>query len=171
MCIRDRDKIVNGLNLSSIFDDLKKMQRNFRDTKLTREHRSKVWDRLDAAFKQVKEKKFGPDANAESSPMERLKRRYNGLIVAIEKMQKSIKRDHDDLNFQGRKIADTDGQLEAQIRQAKIKMIEERIRSKEEKLSEMNKTKIELENRIEAQKGKDAPVSYTHLTLPTIYSV
>ena len=150
------DKIVQGLNLSSIFDDLKKMQRRFRDTKLTRDHRSKIWERLDSAFKKVKEKKFGPDANADSSPMERLKRRYNGLIVAIEKMEKSIKRDHDDLKFQDRKIADSDGQLEAQIRQAKIKMIEERIRSKEEKLAEMNKTKEELESRMETQKTKDA---------------
>ena len=149
------DKIVKGMNLSGVFDELKNIQRQFRDTKLTREHRAKVWERLDAAFKNVKEKKFGPGVNTDSSPLERLQRRYNGLITAIEKMERSIRRDKDDLNFQDRKIANTDGQLEAQIRQAKIKMIEERVRSKEEKLSEMHKTKVELEKRMETQKVKD----------------
>lgn len=150
------DRISNGLNLSGVFDELKQLQRQFRDTKFTREHRTKVWERLDNAFKLVKEKKFGPGANADSSPLERLQRRYNGLLAAIEKMERSIKRDRDDLSFQDRKIANTDGQLEAQIRQAKIKMIEERVRSKEEKLNEMHKTKSELEKRIESQKVKDA---------------
>ncbi|MEM9822159.1 MAG: hypothetical protein AAF985_13845, partial [Bacteroidota bacterium] len=150
------DRIVKGLNLSGVFDELKNLQRQFRETKLTREHRAKVWERLDAAFKNVKEKKFGPGVNTDSSPLERLKRRYDGLIVAIEKMERSIKRDKDDLSFQDRKIANSDGQLEAQIRQAKIKMIEERVRSKEEKLNEMHKTKAELEKRMEAQKAKDA---------------
>jgi len=150
------ERVDKGMHLSAIFDELKGLQRTFRDTKLTKEHRAKVWDRLDATFKAVKEKKFGPQANEDSSPMDRLKRRYNGLIVAIEKMEKSIKRDKDDLNFQNHKIATTDGQLEAQIRQAKIKMIEERIRSKEEKLTEMHKTREDLEKRIDQQKGKDA---------------
>ena len=155
--LEDMERRINeGLRLQPIFDELKDLQRKFRDTKLTRDHRSKVWERLDAAFKTVKAKRFGDGASEDKSPMERLVRRYDGLIAAIEKMERSIQRDRDDLEFQNRKIANSDGQLEAQIRQAKIKMIEERIRSKEEKLGEMNVTKGELEKRIEAQKEKDA---------------
>ncbi|MEN0002935.1 MAG: hypothetical protein AAF798_02280 [Bacteroidota bacterium] len=147
-------RIREGLRLQTIFDELKDLQRKFRDTKLSRSDRSKVWERLDGAFKTVKEKRFGTRDEG-SSPVDRLKRRYDGLLAAIQKMERSIKRDRDDLEFQNRKIASTDGQLEAQIRKAKIKMIEERIRSKEEKLNEMMKTKTELEDRLEKTRIKE----------------
>jgi len=150
------DKISKDQRLQSIFDELKGIQRQFRSTKFTKEHRAKIWDRLDKAFKTVKEKRFGPGAaNQDHSPLDRLKRRFEGLLSAIEKMERSIKRDEDDFSFQKRKIERSDGQLEAQIRQAKIKMIEERINSKRIKLDEMLKTKVELEGRMASLKKKE----------------
>lgn len=149
-------KVEEGLRLQSAFDELKRIQRDYRDAKMTRDHRSKVWDRLDGAFKAVKEKRFGKEASRDDSPLMRIKRRYAGLMEAIGKMDRSIQRDKDDLNFQHKKIATTDGQLEAQIRQAKIKMIEERINSKEEKLKEMVHTRTELEGRMEQMKQREA---------------
>ncbi len=163
-------KIVEGLRLQGLFDELKELQRKFRDTEFTRDHRTKVWERLDGAFKQLKDKRSGGSGGStygggggsseggggdENSPTERLKRRYEGLLGAIEKMDRSIQSDRDELNFQSRKVEHSDGQLEMQIRQAKIKMIEERIRSKEEKLNEMAATKTDLETRIESQKERD----------------
>ena len=142
--------------LQSLFDELKTIQRDFRDANLTRDHRSSLWERIDAAFKAVKVKRFGAKAADENNPSERLDRRYTGLLSAIEKMEKSIKRDQDDLNFQKKKIDTTDGQLEAQIRQAKIMMIEERIRSKEEKLNEMLQTKADLDNKMSNLKAREA---------------
>ncbi len=152
-------KVKEGLRLQSAFDELKKLQREYRDAQLTRDHRSKVWDRLDGAFKAIKEKRFGSSnasSSQEDSPLMRIQRRYQGLVEAITKMERSIQRDRDDLNFQHKKIETTDGQLEAQIRQAKIGMIEERIRSKEEKLHEMVHTRTELESRMEQIRHREA---------------
>lgn len=155
--IQDIEKrIVDGMNLNGIFEDLKKLQKNFRETKFTKEDRAKVWEKLDGAFKTVKEKRFGPNTGRDNSPLERLNRRYEGLINALQKMERSIQRDKDELAFQNRKVENTDGQLEMQIRQAKIKMIEERIKSKSEKHQEMLQTKDELEKRREFLKAKEA---------------
>ncbi len=151
-------KVDGGTRANALFDELKKLQQQYRDAKMTRDHRNKVWEKLDATFKYVKEKKFGGGGRSGSesdSALQRLKSRYEGLISAIEKMDSSIRRDRDDLHFQEHKISVSAGQLEAQIRQAKIIMIQERIRSKEEKLNEMNSTKVELEKRLASMQEKE----------------
>jgi hypothetical protein len=108
------------------------MQQEFKDAQLSRGDRAKIWKRIDIAFKAVKEKKFGEKSTRDTSALDRLNRRYEGLMSAIDKMQKSIHRDDKDKSFQDDRIANTEGQLEAQIRMAKIKMIDERINSKNE---------------------------------------
>jgi hypothetical protein len=144
-------RIEKNINLQSTFDELKKMQNDFKNAQLTREARNEVWKRIDKSFKIVKEKRFGPSSNDNNaSPTDRLSRRYEGLMSAINKMSISIKRDEDDLSFQQRKIDSAHtGQLETQIRQAKLSMILERIDSKKVKLEEMLKTKVELEDKME----------------------
>ena len=148
------ERIANNASWYQLFDDLKRLQRDFRSTKLTRDLRTKVWNRLDGAFKTVKEKRFGSSAN--TSPYERVKRRYDGLLTAIDKMKRSIKRDNNDLEFEDRKVNSSfAGQLETQIRQAKIKMIQERVGQKMEKLSGMEKTLVELEEKLKGIKEKE----------------
>jgi len=146
------EKIKGGLGLQPLFNDLKRMQQEFKDADLSRGDRAKIWKRIDNAFKVVKEKKFGEKSTKDTSALDRINRRYEGLLSAIDKMEKSIRRDDKDKHFQDDRIANTDGQLEAQLRMAKLKMIDERVNSKNEKLAEMLKTKIELEDRINREK-------------------
>ncbi len=147
------EKIKAGAGLQPLFNDLKQLQQEFGKANLARGDRNKLWKRIDNAFKAAKERKGGDRAGGrDSSTMDRISRRLEGLLSAIDKMEKSIKRDEKDRHFQDDRIANTEGQLEAQIRMAKLKMIEERMTSKQEKLDEMLKTKAELEQRIEREK-------------------
>ena len=147
-------KIEDGLSLQNIFQELKDLQREFRNTDFTGDHRSQVWKTLDGLFKKVKEKKYGPRSQAKSDPLERIKRRYDGLIAAIEKMERSIGRDRKEMEFQKKRIEDSDGSLESQLRAAKSKMIEERVLSKEAKLVEMKATQSELERKMKNMEAR-----------------
>jgi polyhydroxyalkanoate synthesis regulator phasin len=146
---------AGGSKLNSVFEDLKQLQRRYRDARLNNEHRNQLWERLDGAFKKAKERKFGPSAN-EGSLFERHERRLSGLSEAVKRMEDSIRRDEDELNFQRKKVDVSEGQLEAQIRMAKIKMIEERLASKREKLAEMKQTRAEVERQANIAKDKEA---------------
>lgn len=149
-------RAAKGMRIQPLFEELKQMQQKFKELEFTRDDRNKLWNRIDEAFKKIKNKRSGSGPGGDDNPGERLRRRYEGLMSAIYRMQDSIKRDQQELDFQNKKIASTDGQLEAQIRQAKIKMVEERLRSKEEKLKEMTDTQVDLERRMEAQAARDA---------------
>ncbi len=148
------EKIEKGLGLQPIFDELKGIQNSFFKTSFSRDHRRKVWNRIDKAFKKVKVKKFG-NSPSENNPVSRLQRRYDGLLGAIEKMQKSIERDKKDMKWQNDFANESGNQLQVQLREAKVAMIKERINSKAERLEDMNKTKASLEKRIEAEKKKE----------------
>lgn len=148
-------KMDEGLSLQNIFQELKDIQRSFRNTDFTSEHRSQLWKKIDNLFKVVKEKRFGKEGSTgKSDPLSRLQRRYDGLKAAIEKMERSIKRDRKELEFHTDKLEDADGSLESQLRAAKTKMIAERVKSKEDKLEEMHKTERDIERRMEGLKKK-----------------
>ncbi|CAA6812520.1 MAG: Unknown protein [uncultured Aureispira sp.] len=128
-------------DLQKAFDKLKTLQQNFKNAKLTRTLRSKLWDRIDDAFKKVKAKR-----SPNSSPEGRLTRRIEGLKVAIDKMEKSIGRDKKELSIQNDKINSGDvSQLETQLREVRAKLIRERIDSKSKKLEDMYNTMKDLE--------------------------
>lgn len=149
------ERIKKGEKFQALFEELKKLQSQFHQSTFTRDDRSTVWDKLNKAFKEVKAKRFGGASEDSSTQIQRLERRIKGLVNAIAKMEHSIKRDYSDLEYERRKVESTAGQLEAQIRQAKIVMIEERVRSKDEKLKDMNSTLETLDSRLQKMKERE----------------
>lgn len=153
-----QDKIDEGKHLINTFEALKALQREYHELEMTRDDRNRVWERMDKAFKLLKEKRFGnkPASGAAQDALTRIESRLNGLKDAMGKMLRSIERDDKDLQFESRKADSSGAQLEVQLRQAKIAMIEDRVRSKREKLADMEKTRTELENRIASIRRKIA---------------
>lgn len=153
------NQISDGEKFNVVFDALKALQRELKSAKLVREQRNELWERVDAAFKKVKEQKFGPQTTEAglTTALTRVNNRYNGLLSAIDRMNTSILRDKEELKGQLEKIKHSrfDNMLEQQISQAKANMIENRITSKESKLKEMNATRLELESRIKNIKDKE----------------
>jgi chromosome segregation ATPase len=147
-------KVEQGLGLNPLFEDLKKLQQKIKNIQFTKDDRNEMWDKIDAAFKNIKEKRGSQNEAHAQHTASRIQKRYDGLVGAVQKMQKSIQIDQRELDFQNKKVEDSDGQLESQLRKAKIRMIEERISSKQEKLDDMLKTKVDLENKLEKEKKK-----------------
>jgi hypothetical protein len=147
-------RIGEGTHLNKVFQELRDVQRKFHNVKFTKQDRDSVYARIDAAFKAVKQKRGQGGDSLPDGGQSRHEARYQGLLKAMQRMEKSIKRDEDDLKFERRRIERTDGQLESQIRQAKIVMIESRVGSKRDKLTDMEKTKAMLEKRIEKDKKR-----------------
>jgi hypothetical protein len=156
------NKVAEGAKFNLVFDELKNLQRDLKTAKLVREQRNELWDRVDVAFKKAKERRFGPQEEVAkggtNNAMQRLSKRHEGLMDALGRMEKSIKRDKEELQEQLDKIKSSNfvGVLEEQISQAKVNMIENRLASKNEKLQEMNDTRAELEQKINSIKEKDA---------------
>ncbi|MBL0023590.1 MAG: hypothetical protein WBP08_01690 [Saprospiraceae bacterium] len=148
------NKIEKGFGLNPLFEDLKKIQQKIKEFRFTKDDRNEIWNKIDNTFKKLKEKRGTHFEKSSNNNLARLEARYDGLIIAIQKMQKSIDFDQKDLDFQIKKVADSDGQLESQLRQAKIRMIEERVNSKQLKMDDMNLTKKELESRLEREKKR-----------------
>jgi hypothetical protein len=148
-------RISEGTHLNKVFNDLRDLQKKFHNVKFTKTDRDAIYSRIDAAFKAVKEKRGqgGGDKGA-SRNLGRSQSRLDGLQKAMDRMKTGIGRDENDLKFERRRIEKTNGQLEKQIREAKVVMIESRVASKQVKLDDMEKTKAMLLSKIEQEQKK-----------------
>ncbi|MEO6191337.1 MAG: hypothetical protein ABIO44_14405 [Saprospiraceae bacterium] len=155
-------RINSGGVLKIIFDDLKNIQEEYRNQILVREDKNKIFKKLDEAFNAIREKRNGGSTNSSSRPsnqsngaLDRFDVRLQGIEQALKKLEKSIEYDEKDIQSENNRIATSTGQLEAQIRVAKIKMIEDRIKSKKEKFDELQQIKISLNKSFESLKKNE----------------
>lgn len=144
----------DGKNLGNLFEDLKKLQEETKEVRLTREGRKELWGKFNVAFNLVKKQRS-------SQAGVRFQKRIQGLKGAIARMEDSIAKDRDSIDFQNRRANHVSaGKLEMQLREAKAKMIKTRIESKEHKLNDMYLTMDKLQKQLDkvskpnASKGK-----------------
>lgn len=148
-------KIEKGLSLQMLFEDLRKLQKEINDADMLRDHRKKIWNRIDAGFKKVKEMRFGEASDAERNQIARIENRLQGLDGVVKRMQHSIKMDVKELEKLS-KVSDSPfGILEEQLKAAKRIMVQERLASKQAKLDDMIKTQQELKEKSQRLKDKD----------------
>ncbi len=154
-------KIIESLsptqNLNAIFDKLKKLQEEANGLRLANNLREQLRQTFNDAFNLVKEER-------QKGNLRRLEHRIRGLKDIIFRSEKFIKDDKNDLQFQHNRLKTTDGMLEAQLREAKIKMINTRLESNEAKLKEMqgiladlNKQLLQEQKRLEKASVKEKP--------------
>jgi hypothetical protein len=150
------ESLAKSSETFKLFETLKAIQNDFKTLKVSRNLRTELWDRMDEAFKAVKEKRNPSSGNNSNNKEkdnndERLARRVDGLRDALSKMQNSVDRDKSDLDFLSQRPSNSFGnsQLESQLREVRAKLIQERIDSKQVKLDDMLKTLKELETRLQ----------------------
>jgi len=134
-------------NLNFVFDQLKKLQEEANKARLGAEMRKQLYELLNNAFEMVK-------AERQKSGLRHLENRIKGLQDVIARMEKSIKEDNNELNFQKNRLQHTSGQLEAQLREAKMQMIKTQLESKEAKLADMLKTLEGLNNQLKQEQKR-----------------
>jgi len=145
-------QIGKGNTGKKLFDQLIQYQQEVKGVDMTIRDRNALRLNFNEAFEALK-------ASRQSNYGNRMNARVNGLKSAIGKMEASIKRDKDNVGYQsGRINKNNTTQLEYQLRSAKLKLIEDRIQSKEQKLHNMYLTLKDLEKKAskataKAQKG------------------
>ena len=123
-------KFEGGLAVGPLFSELIKAQKDFKATKIPFQLRSPVYKKFEELFQKLRGKSNAQGVEGKSDRLQRLKNRINGLHSSIGRIQKSLQYEDRNLQFENKRIAKTESQLEAQIREAKIKMIETRKQSK-----------------------------------------
>ncbi|MCU0328101.1 MAG: hypothetical protein MUE53_03850 [Chitinophagales bacterium] len=119
----------------SLIDELKLLSNDLKNQNLIREVKQQLNSEIDEAFQAVKNKR----EEVLGQPQDRSSKNQD----FIEKLRKSLEYDLKDLAFNEKRVDDARvSQLELQLREAKIKVIKDKIESKQKKLEELeNKLK------------------------------
>ncbi|HMP31020.1 MAG TPA: hypothetical protein PKD85_15540, partial [Saprospiraceae bacterium] len=138
-----------------LFEELKSIQNRYYKESLSNRDKNFVWGKLDAAFKSLKANKDQKQERGQRNSEENhIKSRLAGLADAIKRMEKSVERNYQEIDFQNKHIGQSEGKLELQLREAKMKMVETALLSKKEKLDDMLKTRVSLEAKLKSFEEK-----------------
>lgn len=143
-----KDQIANTKKLieemkpaKELLDGMKELRSNVNKLTLRKPQREELHKFLDECFDLLHNRK-----NVREHA--RNDKRIKDLTEIIDKMEKSLQYDKKELDFQLKRMNDKNvNQLESQLRNAKIKMLEEKVSSKEEKLADVKRTLEEIQGK------------------------
>ena len=142
------EKIQASNSFKELSQELKNIHADWRKAPLRKDHRIIIKNQIDKGFSDISEKIQGLNSN-------RYDKRIAGLEEVIQKMERSLDRDRNDLDFQKKRMDSKNiNQFEIQLREAKFKMIEDKISSKEAKLVDIRKTLNSLKEKAGGNKSK-----------------
>jgi chromosome segregation ATPase len=139
-------------NLSDVFEDLKKLQIRSQQVRISKELRNEIREKIDAAFEALRNERKKERSSRHNA-------RINGLKDVISKMEKSLAIDENELKFQQSRMGQIGGQLEMQLREAKIQMVKSRVDAKVEKLNDMKATLQQVEAEMERELKREEAVA------------
>ncbi len=146
-------KMKEHSRVNELFDQLKSLQKEIKEARLTHRDRRTLWNTLDESFEFIKGQK-------ENLWQSHLGNRIKGLEEAMKKIQSSVDRDRANIDFEVRKLeSGRISQLEQQLRSTRMKVMEDRIKSKEEKLADMSRTLQQLKKKESSQRKKHEAAS------------
>jgi chromosome segregation ATPase len=122
-----------GVHFKNLMDELKDMQSKLRSEDVKRDIKNILFDNIQSTFEKIKVKRDNVLGGANNS-------RISGLQTVLDRIQKTLDLDKKDLDFNLKKLNVVNNKLELQLREAKIKVLKDRISSKEEKVADINKT-------------------------------
>lgn len=128
-------------NLTQLFNQLKNLQNNTQQQQLPQKVLRKVHHTFNRAFEAIR-------AERNNSQYQQITARINGLENALQRLNKSLKFDEEDLAYHQNRQNDANGQLEMQLRQAKIRLIEGNVQEKRAKIADMQKLLRELQQQL-----------------------
>lgn len=140
----DGELSANFINFKKVFEELKAFQQLTRDMNLTKEHRELIRLRINERFDTLNKKRDEHKEQRGNFTEQRLK----GLDEAITKMLESINYDKKQREIQQKGMGKAETKLEIQLREMKLKVFDEKIKSKQEKLDDMLKTKEKLQKEL-----------------------
>jgi hypothetical protein len=144
-----KSRMVEGAMFKDLFEELKQLQATQRGKRLTKFDETNLKKAFDAAFQQLQEARNNFTSNKNAS-------RIENLTKIVTNLEKSLQRDKSDFDYYTKKINHPKANaLEIQLAKLKLKMIEEAISSKEEKIADIHKTL----DKLKAPKRKNAAVA------------
>lgn len=150
---------TSNVHFKTLIEELKGLQAQLKDANVRRDIKNNLYDEVQKYFEMVKEKRDKVLGGGTAGTAHKNKR-LEGLQGAMEKIQKSLDMDKRDLEYNMKRLENSGvSKLEMQLREAKLKMIKDRVMSKEEKIKDIQKTYAQVEKEINdrlAKRNKNA---------------